>query len=80
MDLTVCIGSSCHLKNSRAIIAGLEQLIQERQLTDRVTLRGSFCMEKCGCDGVSVKWNDTIYSLKPDELTAFVENEVLPRL
>lgn len=42
MTITICIGSSCHLKGSRTIIQKLEELITERQLNDKIELNGSF--------------------------------------
>ena len=44
MTITICIGSSCHLKGSRTIIQKLEELITERQLNDKIELNGSFCI------------------------------------
>ena len=56
MTITICIGSSCHLKGSRTIIQKLEELITERQLNDKIELNGSFCMGECS-NGVCVKMN-----------------------
>ena len=36
MKITVCIGSSCHLKGSRKIVEELQRLISEKQLKDQV--------------------------------------------
>ena len=47
MTITICIGSSCHLKGSRTIIQKLEELIRERQLNEKIELNGSFCMGEC---------------------------------
>lgn len=44
MDLMVCVGSSCHLQNSRDLINRLKELIAENRLEGRVELKGSFCM------------------------------------
>ena len=41
MTITICIGSSCHLKGSRTIIQKLEELITERQLNDKIELNCS---------------------------------------
>ena len=38
MKVTVCIGSSCHLKGSRNIVEGLQGLIAENKLEDKVEL------------------------------------------
>ena len=47
MIVTICIGSSCHLKGSRDVIQELEKLINEHGLKDKVELNGSFCMGEC---------------------------------
>ena len=35
MKITICIGSSCHLKGSRQIVEGLQALVKEHGLEDR---------------------------------------------
>ena len=42
MVITICIGSSCHLKGSRNIIQGLQKKIQENNLASKIELNGSF--------------------------------------
>ena len=79
MTITICIGSSCHLKGSRTIIQKLEELITERQLNDKIELNGSFCMGECS-NGVRVKINDELFSVSPETVNTFFENEVLRRL
>lgn len=44
MKITICIGSSCHLKGSRQIVEGLQKLVQEHGLEDKVEMSGRFCM------------------------------------
>ena len=36
MKITVCIGSSCHLKGSRQVVEKLQALIAENALGDKV--------------------------------------------
>ena len=79
MTITICIGSSCHLKGSRTIIQKLEELITERQLNEKIELNGSFCMGGCS-NGVCVKINDELFSVSPETVNTFFENEVLRRL
>ena len=79
MVISVCIGSSCHLKGSREIVSKLEALIQEYHLKDRVSLNGSFCMGHC-VQGVCVKVNNDIFSIYPATTDEFFKNEVLRRL
>ena len=47
MKITVCIGSSCHIKGSRQVVEQLQELIREKDLGDRVELAGTFCMGQC---------------------------------
>ena len=79
MTITICIGSSCHLKGSRTIIQKLEELTTERQLNEKIELNGSFCMGECS-NGVCVKINDELFSVSPETVNTFFENEVLRRL
>ena len=55
MKITVCIGSSCHIKGSRIVVEELQALINEKNLSDKVELAGTFCMGKmsagCMCVG-----------------------------
>lgn len=79
MKITVCIGSSCHLKGSRQIVEGLQQKIAEKQLQDKVELAGTFCLGNCQ-NGVSVKIDEELHSVKPETLDSFFEEQVLPLL
>ncbi len=47
-NVTVCVGSSCHIKGARDVIATFNQLIKENDLGSTVELKGSLCMERCG--------------------------------
>ena len=44
MKVTICIGSSCHLKGSRTIVEQLQSLISKENLQEKVELAGTFCM------------------------------------
>jgi NADH:ubiquinone oxidoreductase subunit E len=52
VTVTVCVGSSCHLKGARNVIVRFNELLREHGLQDKVELKGSFCMERCG-EGVN---------------------------
>ncbi len=79
MKITVCIGSSCHIKGSRQVVEQLQYLIQENQLSDRVELGGTFCMGKCQ-QGVCVTVDDKFYSVTPETVDAFFQKEVIPKV
>lgn len=60
MEISVCIGSSCHLKGSYDIINLLKDQIAKNHLEDQVVLSASFCLGCCSADGVSMKVNDQV--------------------
>lgn len=78
MKITVCIGSSCHIKGSRQILESLQEMIARNNLDGKVTLVGAFCMGKCQ-QGVCVSVNDNVYSVSPDTVEEFFKNEVLTK-
>lgn len=75
MKVTVCIGSSCHIKGSRQVVEYLQNNISESGLEDKVTLSGTFCMGKCQ-QGVCVTVDDEFYSVTPDTVAEFFENTI----
>ena len=79
MKITVCIGSSCHIKGSRQIVERLQHLIDEHNLNDKAELSGTFCMGKCQ-QGVCVTIKDSFYSVMPETVDEFFANEVLKKV
>lgn len=79
MKVTVCIGSSCHLKGSRQVVEQLQHLIAEKKLGDKVELGGTFCMGNCQ-QGVCVKVDDELHSVTPSTVDEFFGNEILSRI
>lgn len=75
MKITVCIGSSCHVKGSRQVVEQLQKLIEENQLGGKVELAGTFCMGKCQ-QGVCVTVDDEFYSVTPDTAFDFFQENV----
>lgn len=79
MKITVCIGSSCHIKGSRQVVEELQRLISENNVGDKVELSGTFCMGRCQ-EGVCVTVEDKFYSVKPETVKEFFEQNVLSSL
>ena len=75
MKVTVCIGSSCHIKGSRQVVEYLQNRIDEDGLEDKVQLSGTFCMGKCQ-HGVCVSDDEEFHSVTPDTVAEFFENHV----
>ena len=79
LKITVCIGSSCHLKGSRQVVEQLQNLIAQHELGEKVELSGTFCMGKCQ-QGVCVTVNDTFHSVSPETVDEFFAKEVLAKV
>ena len=75
MKITVCIGSSCHIKGSRQVVTQLQKLIGENNLGDKVELGGTFCMGNCQ-KGVCVTVDNEFFSVTPDTVADFFQKNV----
>ena len=61
ITVTVCVGSSCHIKGAREMIACFNEFLTKEGLQDKVELKGSFCMERCG-EGINWEINGKVLS------------------
>ena len=81
MTIQICVGSSCHLKGSEQIVELFQKAIEERNLADKITLAGSFCIGRCNREGVTVQIDDEIITgVTPETFENFFETEILPKL
>ncbi len=80
-ELTVCVGESCHLNGAEIVVTRFQEIIKQKQLTDSVKLKGSFCIGECCEDGcISIRWRDRVLTVDPDHATEVFEKEVLPQI
>ena len=79
MKVTVCIGSSCHVKGSRQVVEQLQQLVAKNDLSDKVELGGTFCMGQCR-KGVCVNVDDAFFSVSPENVKSFFETNIKARV
>ncbi|MBO5790798.1 MAG: (2Fe-2S) ferredoxin domain-containing protein [Clostridia bacterium] len=79
MKVTVCIGSSCHIKGSRQVVEQLQSLIAEHNLGEKVDLGGTFCLGNCQ-KGVCVTVDEAFHSVSPATVNEFFANEILAKV
>ncbi len=79
MEITVCVGSSCHLKGSEVIIKKLQDYLRERHSINLV-LKGGFCMGHCSEDGITVKFEDKFYKVTPETVDEFIKKRIEPKI
>lgn len=75
MKITICIGSSCHIKGSRRVVEQLQKLIKENNLENKIELGGTFCIGHCQ-QGVCVTVDDQFYSVTPETVDSFFKETV----
>ena len=77
MEITVCIGSSCHLKGSYEVIGLMKDALSRHGLTAQVNLCAAFCLGRCSTTGCL---DGERFKVTPLETEAFFNREVMKRL
>lgn len=81
MVVQICVGSSCHLKDSERLVGLFQNAIAERGLENEITLAGSFCAGKCNREGVTITVDDEIFvGVTPDNFNTFFEDKILNKI
>jgi NADH-quinone oxidoreductase subunit G len=71
--VSVCLGTSCHLRGSQAMLKTLLDTVDARGLGAQVDIRATFCLEACG-SGPNVRIGDqTINKATPETVLAAIE-------
>lgn len=81
MKLSVCVGSSCHLKGSYDVIVKLQELIKKYGVADKIELSAGFCLGQCP-EGVCAQSDGelTLHKLNVDNAEDVFVSRVLPLL
>lgn len=75
VELSICVGSACHLKGSYDVIEKFKSCVENNNLQDFVIIKAAFCLGQC-TQAVSVKFKDKIYSVLPETSEKFFEEVV----
>ncbi len=83
--VSICIGSSCHLKGSERLVELFQEKMKQENLEDDIVLSGSFCLGKCNRVGVTVSVGDGINEeiipgVTPEGFNAFWTETIIPKL
>ncbi len=75
-SISVCVGSSCHLKGAYDVINEFRRLLGEHSLTEEFELKACFCLGRCQ-DGVSLLLDDELYtSITKDTVEKFFDEQI----
>ena len=81
MIVQICVGSSCHLKGSAAIIELMQKAVEEHGIADDVTLTGSFCMGVCNRIGVTIAVDDEVHTgITVENFREFFNEKILRKI
>ncbi len=83
--VSICVGSSCHLKGSEQLVELFANKIKEEGLDNDIVLSGSFCLGRCNRVGVTVSVGDGINEeiipgITPEGFNTFWAETLIPRL
>lgn len=79
-NLFLCMGSACHQLGVYEVLPKLQALIQQYELEDILTLKGSFCLELCS-HGITMKFRDQHFmNISPQNIEEKFVNEILPAI
>lgn len=76
LNVTVCIGSCCHLKGSKYVVETFQNLIKKNNAENKIKLFGKFCMKNCQ-NGVCVAVENEIFSVTPETAEEFFAKNIL---
>ena len=80
MTVSICVGTSCHIRGSRKLIDMMKAELKKNKLEDKVELQAVFCLGKCG-QGVSVRFDETILGdVNPENFKSVFKEYVLDKI
>lgn len=78
LELTVCVGSACHIRGAYNVINRFQQLIAFHRLEGAVTVKAALCLGACS-GKVSVRVGDgAVVGLLESETETFFTEHILP--
>jgi NADH:ubiquinone oxidoreductase subunit E len=80
LEVRVCIGTSCHLNGSYNVVQGIQQLLEEHAMHDKVDLEAIFCMKQCECNGVSISVDGENFRIEPEKVSEFFEEKIMSKV
>ncbi len=81
MEVKICIGTSCHRQGAEKVLKHFQTMIEEKDLKEKIQLKGSFCLGKCTKGKVTLLIDGKDYlASTPDDAGDFFEREILSRL
>ncbi|MCK9498829.1 MAG: (2Fe-2S) ferredoxin domain-containing protein [Bacteroidales bacterium] len=76
IEVTICLGSSCFSRKNRDVVSALQEYINEKNLSDTISLKGGHCFGKCSFGPIIIV-NEQVYTeITPSKAILIVEEYV----
>ncbi|MEI7473576.1 MAG: NADH-dependent [FeFe] hydrogenase, group A6 [bacterium] len=80
LQLEVCVGTCCYNNGSYDTMQKFIEIVADKNVSDKVAVKGRFCFEKCGV-GPNMSVNgQLIYNATSDRAKEIFESEIEPKL
>jgi NADH:ubiquinone oxidoreductase subunit E len=74
-EVSICVGSSCHLKGAYSVVNIFKEKVKEYNLEDQIHLKASFCQGDC-TNGVVVTVDGKLFTgITPENAEQFFAQE-----
>ena len=81
MDVKICVGTSCHRRGAEKVVKQFQTMIEEQNLSEKINLKGSFCLGRCTEDKVTILVGEKDYYFTSFyDAEDFFTNEILPKI
>ncbi len=81
INVAVCLGSSCHVRGSKDILAMLQKAIADNGLEKEVDISGSICFGECASGGVNMKVDgELVTGITRENFPQFFEDRILKHI
>jgi NADH:ubiquinone oxidoreductase subunit E len=80
LKLKICVGSSCHLHGSYAVIEELNKVLEKYGVQELVEMQASFCMGQCQ-HSVNISADEIfLHKLNKENIERVFLEEVYPKI
>ncbi|MFW5757175.1 MAG: (2Fe-2S) ferredoxin domain-containing protein [Bacteroidota bacterium] len=74
--IVICMGSSCFSRGNKYTLKRIQNYLKEKELEDRVTLRGAHCLGKCDKGPALIVNDEEIFHVDPEKITELLDEKL----
>ncbi|NUM34139.1 MAG: iron hydrogenase small subunit [Candidatus Brocadiae bacterium] len=76
LDITVCFGTSCFLRGAQTVMKNILEHLDKQNIQDRVSVKASFCFEKCNRGPVVNIGGEIIEKCTPEKAISEIDRKL----